>query len=396
MNRIIGILFILFTISFARGANDSVSMILPTADVAPSHINISAPAPPYIDTTMQARAAETLADKNRNWWHLAWKGKLNMKDTTVQYPRFIKFCVDVYNWGDRTFNSYDTTYVVGTGKRWKTRVGFDMWTDSYNMHLKKLPITLISDPYSTAAVYLQYMAVGINYGVDLNNLMFNKPVNHSKYEFSFNCARFNLDLALNKTTGGSYIRTLGDYRRGHLIKEYMSGVAMTDFTGDIYYYFNNRKYANGAAYNFSKIQKKSAGSAILGFSFSYQDIMLDFSTLPQNLKQYYTYDEENFKFHYYNYCLLFGYGYNWVLNRHLLYNVSVMPSIGVIHCFEDSHDGKTKLLSMNIKGRMSLTYNLGDFFTCLIVKADGHWYKTGQLSVFSAIESASLSVGVRF
>ena len=124
--------------------------------------------------------------------------------------------------------------------------------------------------------------------------------------------------------------------------------------------------------------------------------MLDFSTLPKNLKQYYTYDEENFKFHYYNYCLLFGYGYNWVLNRHLLYNVSVMPSIGVIHCFEDSHDGKTKLLSMNIKGRMSLTYNLGDFFTCLIVKADGHWYKTGQLSVFSAIESASLSVGVRF
>ncbi|MDE6205419.1 MAG: hypothetical protein K2F66_04800, partial [Duncaniella sp.] len=37
-------------------------------------------------------------------------------DEGVCYPRFPRFCLNVYNWGDRTFNSYDTTYVVGTGK----------------------------------------------------------------------------------------------------------------------------------------------------------------------------------------------------------------------------------------------------------------------------------------
>ena len=55
-----------------------------------------------------------------DWWWNRLKGRnLDMKDSTVIYPRFLGFCVKVYNWADRTFNSYDTTYVAGTGKRWK-------------------------------------------------------------------------------------------------------------------------------------------------------------------------------------------------------------------------------------------------------------------------------------
>ena len=353
------------------------------------------------DADLTAKERKTLqspdsVDTNRNWWHLLWKGKLAMNDTTVEYPRFLRFCVDVYNWGDRVFNSYDTTYVVGTGRRWKTRVEFDMWADSYNTHLGKLPITLITNPYASAAVYLQYMAVSINYGVDLNNLTFNKPVNHRKIQLGFNCARFNVDVNFNSSSGGSYVRTLGDYKRGHLIKEFMPGVTMQTFSANLYYYFNNFKYANGAAYNFSKIQKKSAGSFILGFSYSNENDELDFNTLPEELQPFMTYEEKVFKFHYNDYSLLFGYGYNWVLNKHLLLNATLMPALGFRHCYEDSHDGATRLLSMSINGRTSLTYNHGDFFTCLILNFDGHWYKTGKLSVLSAVENASLSIGVRF
>ena len=219
---------------------------------------------------------------------------------------------------------------------------------------------------------------------------------HQKFEFGFNCARFNLDLSYNRNAGGTYVRTLGYYKRGHLFKSYFPGLDMTNLSIDLYYYFNNYRYANGAAYYFSKFQKKSAGSFMLGFSYAYEDISFDFDQLEDNLKPYLTTEEMLLRFHYYSYCLLTGYGYNWVLNRHFLYNVSVMPSIGVIRCYEDSSDGGGALLSLNIKGRMSLTYNKDDFFTCLIVKGDGKWYKTGRLSAFNAIENFSLSVGVRF
>ena len=372
-----------------------------------SHAEVAADVPTEVPTDILANVpddvaadapADTAATKSdRNWLHLLKRGELSMSDTTVEYPKFVKFCVDVYNWADKAFNSYDTTYVVGTGRRWKARVAFDGWTDSYNMNLNhKMPVTLISDPYLNASVYLQYMAVSVNYGVDLNNIFFNKPVNHRKLELGFNCARFNLDVAFNRNSGGTYIRTFGDYKRGHLIKEDFPGLDMTSFTADLYYYFNNYRYANGAAYYFSKIQKRSAGSFILGFTYAYEDVELDFTRIADFLKPYLTVDDRHFRFHYHSYCLLFGYGFNWVLNKHFLYNISVMPSVGVIHCYEDSYDGADKMLSLNAKGRMSLTYNRGDFFTCLILKADGKWYKTGRLSAFSAIENFSLSVGVRF
>lgn len=334
---------------------------------------------------------------DRNWWHLLKKGKLDLRDSTVKYPKFIKFCRDVYLWGDRTFNTYDTTYVVGTGTNWKARLGFDAWSDAYHINLNRnMPIHLFSTPYTSAAIYLHFMAVSINQSVDLTNLCFNKPINHKKFEFGFNCARFNLDLAFNSNTGGSYIRNFGDYNDGHPFKQYFSGVSLNSFTADLYYYFNNRKYANGAAYYFSKIQKRSAGSFILGFTYSYEDISLDFTKLPDYLLPYMEVDPKAYKFNYFNYCLLFGYGYNWVLNKHLLLNGTAMPSIGVLHANEESSEGSGKLLSLNIKGRISLTYNLNNFFICMVAKGDGHWYNSGKLSVFNAILNGSLSLGVRF
>lgn len=340
---------------------------------------------------------DTMPVTDRNWWHLLRKGELNLRDTTVEYPRFVKFCRDVYLWGDKTFNTYDTTYVVGTGTNWKARVAFDGWSDSYHMNLdRKMPITLFSTPYMSAGIFLHFMAVSVNQTIDLSNLCFNKPVNHHKFEFGFNCARFNLDLAFNSNTGGSDIRSFGDYKKGHFFKQYFSGVNLHSFNANLYYYFNNYKYANGAAYYFSKIQKISAGSFILGFTYGYEDIELDFTKLPEFLIPYMKVDPRDYKFNYYNYCLLFGYGFNWVLGKHFLYNVTAMPSIGVLHCTEESEDKSAKLLSLNANWRMSLTYNKDNFFTCFIVKVDGHWYKTSRLSVFNAIENASLSVGVRF
>ena len=37
----------------------------------------------------------------------------HIHDPAICYPKFPRFCLEVYNWGDRTFNSYDNNYVVG-------------------------------------------------------------------------------------------------------------------------------------------------------------------------------------------------------------------------------------------------------------------------------------------
>ncbi|MDE6295855.1 MAG: DUF4421 domain-containing protein [Muribaculaceae bacterium] len=347
------------------------------------------------DIKESSKSAHT--DPNRDWWHLLKKGYFNPKDTTVKYSKFMKLFCDVYVWGDRVFNTYDSTYVVGFGKNWKARLAFDTWTDSYYMNFNNnLPMVFISEPYSSLGAYLHFMAVSVNYSVDINKVLFGRPVNHKKFEFGFNCARFNIDLSFSSNVGGTYIRKFGDYEKHKPIRMFFPGVRTNTLNFAIYYFFNNRKYANGAAYNFSRQQLKSAGSPILGFNYGHLNTYFNFASLPEQLLPYLTLPETRYKFHYNDYCLLMGYAYNWVWNKHLLYNITVMPSIGITKCYEDSYDGAQNLLSLNALGRMSFTYNLNDLFVCLIAKANLQWFSSGKLTLFSGIENLSLSVGYRF
>lgn len=374
---------------FTDEADNSVRMVLPK-DSADIKVTAIEDAGHNTDTT----ANDTI---DKTWWKLLKKGRLNLADTTVVYPKFLKFCVNVYNWADRVFNSYDTAYVVGTGRRWKVRLVSDNWADSYALDLgKKMPVRILSDIYCNAGAYVQYMAVSLGYSFDLSNIIGNKPANHKKLEFGFNCARFNVEMHYWENTGGSYIRKFGKYKDGKFFKEFFPGVSMQIFGLSAYYFFNNRKYSQGAAYNFSKFQKKNAGSFIIGLSYNNLNCHLDFFQLPENLDPYLTVAKENYHLHYRNWSIMTGYGFNWVLNKHLLLNVTAMPEIGITNCYADSYDAKETLFALNFRGRGSLTYNLKDFFVCLIGKIDGHWYKSGAASIFSSVENASLSVGYRF
>ncbi len=352
-------------------------------------------------SAMPPLVAEVMEQDNEepehNWWKLLKQGKLNLADTTVEYPKFMGFCVKVYNWADKTFNSYDTTYVVGTGRRWKARVVSDNWVDSYYLNIeKKMPIRMMSDIYCNAGAYVQYMAVSVGYSLDMSNVIGNKPSNHKKLEFNFNCARFNIEGHYWENTGGSFIRTFGKYDNGHLIKREFPGVTQKTIGVNGYFFFNNRKFAMGAAYNFSKFQKKSAGSAIIGFNYNNLYISMDLSRIPQELKPYLTIDPKIYRFHYNSYCLMSGYSFNWVINPHLLFNISAFPGIGFTHAYEDSVEKDSKLFAMTLKGQSSITYNLGDFFVCAVAKLDGNWYNSGNYSFFSSVENAQISVGVRF
>ena len=43
-------------------------------------------------------------------------------DSIATWGKFPKLCIDAYRWGDRTFNTYNSNYVVGTGKKWNIKL----------------------------------------------------------------------------------------------------------------------------------------------------------------------------------------------------------------------------------------------------------------------------------
>ena len=135
-------------------------------------------------------------DTTRNsgyWWRALKHGKVNFNDSTMGYPRFVKFCYKTYIWGDRTFNSYDSTYVQSTGKNWKLILKSDNWVDSYIGHpVKGVNQVMNSNLVSNIGLSLSFMAVSVGYSVNVSNLIHGGKLSN-KVDFSFTCARFAAD-----------------------------------------------------------------------------------------------------------------------------------------------------------------------------------------------------------
>ena len=92
-----------------------------------------------------------------------------------------------------------------------------------------------------------------------------------------------------------------------------------------YYVFNGHRYSQAAAYNQSVIQRRSAGSFLLGATW-YQS-SFDYSDIKNAVFMIIGHGIYRAKVHQANIGV--GYGYNWVPLRGLVVNVMAMPTISV-------------------------------------------------------------------
>lgn len=343
--------------------------------------------------------ADSVYFSQQPWWRQLWINGFRIHDPQVNYPRFPKFCLNVYDWGDRTFNSYDPEYVVGSGTNWKIMAKNYNWMESYMMLFSARSREMLhirSDIHNDLGVYVSFMAVSIGYTAKLNSLINKTPSNSRNFNFNFTCSRFSFNLDLTSTKGDTRITHFGGYK-GNLLPLKFNDISHKSTSGELYYFFNHRKYSQAAAYSFSKYQLKNAGTWIVGFAFTKQDIRMDFANLPQEFKEALPLVDDNYRFRYADYGLLGGYAQNWVLSpRRWLINLTVMPSIGYRHSYTDSSEGKKRMLASNIRARFALVYNHKALFVSLNGRIDSNIYFNSKYTFFNSIESLSLIVGARF
>lgn len=80
----------------------------------------------------------------QNWVKQLFANGFRINEPGINYPKFMRFCLNVYNWGDRTFNSYDPEYVVGTGKNWKLYLNSHNWAQSYALFFRRISMCVCS------------------------------------------------------------------------------------------------------------------------------------------------------------------------------------------------------------------------------------------------------------
>ena len=338
-------------------------------------------------------------DTTRNkgyWWRALKHGKVNFKDSTMGYPKFVMFCYRTYVWGDRAFNSYDTAYVKPTGKNWKLILKSNNWVDSYIGHpVKDVNQIINSNLVSNIGVTLSFMAVSVGYSLGVSNLIHGGKLS-DKIDFSFTCARFTADAYYwenNNTINATYrIKNLDNVRH----KARQSGVSRKAMGLTAYYFFNNKRYAQAAAYCFSKYQKRNAGSWLAGFSLQHYDVSLDVEKLSDDVRPFFPTQADAPRILYNDYCLLFGYGHNWVMGPKWLLNFTITPYVGYRHNHFIGPDDTASNISLNCRARMGAVYNHKQFFMAFQSYADHHRYASKTSRLVNSLLDFSVLVGIRF
>ena len=178
---------------------------------------------------------------------------------------------------------------------------------------------------SSIGFWVGYRGTGISYSKSLAKnagRYYSFSTTGAKYGLNFRLRRFNTSAGNLKTT---------TYAVGEVVDEtdskddMPSPVWIRSVYANGYYVFNGRRYSQAAAYNQSVIQRRSAGSLLVGATWYQSDF--DYSD-TENL-MFIIFGNKVGRINVRQANLGLGYGYNFVPCRGLVINAMTMPTISI-------------------------------------------------------------------
>lgn len=319
-------------------------------------------------------------------------------DSIAEWGRFPRFCVNVYRWGDKFFNSNDSAYVLGTGYKFNVKFKTDSWTDFYDFNLPDdMSMVMTSRPSTSAGIYLTYLAVSVGYDVNVSKLLFDNNHKRDRFNFGFNCSLLSVDAYYVRNDVGTTIQHFGKRGLRFGDRRSFNGINTEEWVVQANYFFNNKRYSQAAAFNFSKVQTKSQGSFYVGLSVSDQKYNFDFNKLPEDwLKQLpETWPDNRYHVDTYQYALKFGYGYNWVFARNWVLGVSESPIIGLRHGYINDSEVRNSFAMAN-RMKLSVAWNNKHWFAGAVGTFDSNLFHDKTNTFVAALLTFEASIGYRF
>ena len=317
-------------------------------------------------------------------------------DSIAEWGKFPRFCVKTYRWGDKFFNSYDSTFVKGTGYKMNVKTRINNWFDNDRFLLDgDTWVEMRSPATNTIGFDITYLAVSLGYDFNINKIFGGTPHRKSKFNFDFNCALFSASLYAIRNNSGMNLKRVGDLRH---INEHFDGVNSSSWGIDAVYFFNNKRYSHAAGFAMSKLQLRSQGSFFVGFSYDGHDLAFDFSKMPDNLKPQLPEDWQNSKIEIKEntYGIKGGYGYNWVPCKHLTIGVSesIFPALSFSK--QDIEDNFGTRIRFYNRLYASIVWNKNRWFGGAVAKTNVALVTDGNSVLATSLFSFEFKLGWRF
>jgi hypothetical protein len=175
---------------------------------------------------------------------------------------------------------------------------------------------------SSVGIWAGYRGTGIGFSKGLNKkkgTTFSFTTTGAKYGANIRLRSFDID----EVTLTSTVYEDGKEEHGEDKGRLGAPVSIASLYLNGYYVFNGRRYSQAAAYNQSVIQRRSAGSFLLGATWYMS--AFDFSDDRNSAMILLSNNVGRIKLHQGNIGV--GYGFNWVPLRGLVLNAMAMPTV---------------------------------------------------------------------
>ena len=295
---------------------------------------------------------------------------------------------------DRYYHtSYDTNYVVRPEGRLTLKLKGNQTGNSIRakgiVHDLNFKSHLSTSYKTTISIAGTYRGLSASYSINPAKL----AGFYEDYELNVNyyASRFCIDASYQRSSSLSGNMTLGE--NSFRMESGEADMKVFNITG--YYVFNHRRYSVSAAYNQSYIQRRSAGSWLAGLS--YQGGSIKTSDERKEQKP----DSPDVRIGVGHIGIGGGYGYNLVLGKKWLLNLTLLPTFVVYNRNkltindESRHAGRMKF-NMLFNERAAVVYNFSSrYFVGLTAVANNSLFVDDAVKVHQNKWVAHAFVGVR-
>jgi hypothetical protein len=153
------------------------------------------------------------------------------------------------------------------------------------------------------------------------------------------------------------------------------------FGGNCIYHFNHKKYSARATYVQTELQKKSAGSFLLGGFFTVYGITGDSSLIPYELKEEFEPELHFYKVNVSGVGVAFGYSHTFVMWKKLYFSLTLVPGVAVQKyktAYQiDVEDREGSIIAGRFMVRTAIVYNSVKSYGGMTVNTDSFSGHTG-------------------
>lgn len=315
----------------------------------------------------------------------------------------------------RKLNDVDTSYIEPQRYNYTFMAQNTNAYEVYRLHTESGTDVVFAPNMSLrVGPYFGYRWIFIGYTIDVTHL-YDEVNDRTDFNLSLYSNKIGLDLFYRKTGDGYYIRKLsfGEGFDGSALKNVEFGGVKTSVKGfNAYYIFNHRKFSYPAAFSQSTVQRRSAGSPLIGIAYNSQKVDVDWRMLnnlieektgQENVVQQHDSTLSFTTFHYDDFSITGGYAYNWVFARNWLLDASM--SVGLSYKKSRS-DTKSKwytfrdftVKDLNVDGtfRFALVWNNTKWYAGMSMVMHGFNYRRENFSADNMFGTLNIYTGFNF